>query len=438
MPSTYSDSLRLELQATGENRSSWGSKINATINQIEDALAGAASVALADSNYTLTVLNGTTDESRHYMVNFSGALTAARTVTIPAKAKSYIFYNGTTGGYSLTISNGTNTVSIPNGKFYIVWGNGTTLNGFSLSTTISTFAETLLDDTDAAAMRTTLFVKTQAENDTRYAQLSGATFTGAISGTSGSFSTTLAVTGAATLSSTLAVTGAAVIGGAVTSSSGSIVSTALNGTSNATYSLKNNSGSSKGTLYWNYSTNDVSVSNATSTYELKLAGTGELQYAGNKIATTAGAVGEIIGILEDQKASGTHGGSATAGSWQTRDLNTEVYDAGSFVSITTNTFVCTVDGIASWTAPTSDDTGVHVARLYNVTDSTVAGYGTSEYVNNVGYGHTTHSTGIAPITAGKTYRVEHQVQTSTATYGYGRAHSFGTNVYTRVVIHSRR
>lgn len=60
--------------------------------------------------------------------------------------------------------------------------------------------------------------------DARWAQLSGATFTGTVSGTAASFSTTLAVTGAATFGSTLEVTGT------LTGAAGAFTSLTVGGT----------------------------------------------------------------------------------------------------------------------------------------------------------------------------------------------------------------
>jgi hypothetical protein len=124
MPSTYSPRLRVELQATGENRSTWGDKANAVFSRLEEAVAGYTTIDLNNANYTLTTNNGSADEARTMMLNFSGALTAARTVTIPAVSKMYIIRNATTGGFNVNISNGTNSVAIPAGEWRLVWTTG--------------------------------------------------------------------------------------------------------------------------------------------------------------------------------------------------------------------------------------------------------------------------------------------------------------------------
>ena len=50
MPSTYTSRLRLELQATGENRTTWGINANQVFSRIEEAIAGMAQVAMGDAN----------------------------------------------------------------------------------------------------------------------------------------------------------------------------------------------------------------------------------------------------------------------------------------------------------------------------------------------------------------------------------------------------
>ena len=158
MPSTYSEALRLELQTTGENRSTWGTRLNTVINLIEDAVTGILSIAMSDANKTLTELDGNSDESRNASLVFTGTLTADRTIIIPTTGKMYYIKNSTTGGFGLVISNGTNTVTIPNGDMCFVHSDGTTILK-SLDVTgryFSAYGLTLVDDADAATARTTL------------------------------------------------------------------------------------------------------------------------------------------------------------------------------------------------------------------------------------------------------------------------------------------
>lgn len=132
MPSTYSPRLRLELQATGENRSTWGTKANNVFRRIEDSIAGYTTIAASDANYVLTTANGSEDEAREAIINITGTWTAARTVTIPDVEKMYVMRNATTGGFAMTIANSSNSISVANGEIALVitdgvniqrWGN---------------------------------------------------------------------------------------------------------------------------------------------------------------------------------------------------------------------------------------------------------------------------------------------------------------------------
>jgi hypothetical protein len=119
MPSTYTSSLRLTLQATGENSGSWGNIVNSGVTSLVDSsVAGTATVAHDDTaNYTLSTANGATDEARQMFLNITGTLTAARNVVCPAASKLYFLRNNTTGGFAVTLkTSGGTGISVPNGK----------------------------------------------------------------------------------------------------------------------------------------------------------------------------------------------------------------------------------------------------------------------------------------------------------------------------------
>src|SRR6478609_1788711 len=135
MPSTYSSNLRLELQATGENTSTWGVRAINDFELIEDAIAGYVSVPMADANVTLSALNGATDQSRNMMVQFTGANTAIRVVTIPSVSKMYFIGNATSGGFDIQVKTSAGTaVNILPGSWCIVMCDGTNCtNSFAIS-----------------------------------------------------------------------------------------------------------------------------------------------------------------------------------------------------------------------------------------------------------------------------------------------------------------
>lgn len=127
MASTYTSILRLELQANGENDTTWGTKANSVFSMIEEAIAGRAAITHSDAaNYSLTTANSATDESRPMILNIAGALTAARNTVAPTKSKVYVAKNATTGGFATTLKTTAGTgIAIPNGKTTFLMCDGT-------------------------------------------------------------------------------------------------------------------------------------------------------------------------------------------------------------------------------------------------------------------------------------------------------------------------
>lgn len=160
-------------------------------------------------------------------------------------------------------------------------------------------------------------------------------------------------------------------------------------------------------------------------------------------ATSVGAARDAIGagapdvIIEDQKTSGTHGGTATSGSWQTRVLNTLVRNNGSVASLSSSQFTLSAGSYyVSWNAP-SNQTNANQTRLQNVTDATTAGYGSSEYSGSSLSDSTacrSFGSTVVTIAGSKAFEIQHRVGTTHSTTGYGVAGGLGTEVYTRVEI----
>lgn len=128
--SLYSTSLRLALPTTGDLFGTWGTEINNSItNMVDQAVAGRAVVSMtSDANYTLTALNGTSDEARCAVLKITStlSLTAQRNVVCPVVPKLYIVENATTGGQAIQIIGATGTgVVVPSGRTYRVRCDGT-------------------------------------------------------------------------------------------------------------------------------------------------------------------------------------------------------------------------------------------------------------------------------------------------------------------------
>ncbi len=116
MPSSWSPSLRLEQQFTGENINLWGEKLNAVLAHLDQAVAGWLVKPLT-GNSALTTANAADDEARFASLKFTGGA-GPFTVTLPAVAKTYLVWNACAGPVTLTTGAGA-TVSVDPGD--IVW-----------------------------------------------------------------------------------------------------------------------------------------------------------------------------------------------------------------------------------------------------------------------------------------------------------------------------
>lgn len=133
MASSYTTSLKIQQIGAGEQSGIWGSTTNTNWNLIEQAVTGVAQITMANSNYTLSSLNGVSDEARCMVLVVSGTNSGVYQVVAPLVKKFYVINNATTGGYAITIGASTGSiVSIPNGVVGQVYCDGT--NFFSAQT----------------------------------------------------------------------------------------------------------------------------------------------------------------------------------------------------------------------------------------------------------------------------------------------------------------
>jgi hypothetical protein len=124
MPSSWSPSLRFELQFTGENINLWGDKLNAVLQHADYAVAGFLTKALTDNPYTLTTANAGDDEARAAMIKFTGIGTF--TVIMPSVSKSYLIWNACSGKVTLTTGAGS-TVVVDPGDIVAVFSDATSV-----------------------------------------------------------------------------------------------------------------------------------------------------------------------------------------------------------------------------------------------------------------------------------------------------------------------
>jgi len=99
MASTFSP-LGIELQATGENAGTWGTKTNTNLQIVEQISGGFTQQAVSDSGDTdLSVTDGGTGATlAHRMIEFTGSLSAGRNVTIPIDVQTFYFLKNSTSG----------------------------------------------------------------------------------------------------------------------------------------------------------------------------------------------------------------------------------------------------------------------------------------------------------------------------------------------------
>ena len=104
MASTYTP-LGVELQATGENAGTWGTKTNTNLQIIEQISGGFTqqSIAGGAQTTTLSVSDGSTGAVLSLrMIEFTGTITGNQIVTIPLDVQTfYILRNSTSGAYTV-------------------------------------------------------------------------------------------------------------------------------------------------------------------------------------------------------------------------------------------------------------------------------------------------------------------------------------------------
>jgi hypothetical protein len=134
MASSYSTSLKIQLMGNGEDSGTWGSITNTNWNLIEQAVSGVQTIIMANANYTLSNLNGVSDEARNMVIVATGTNSGIYQIIIPLnQPKFYVVTNSTTGGYAITIgTSGGSVITIPTGTTVQVYTDGT--NTFSAQT----------------------------------------------------------------------------------------------------------------------------------------------------------------------------------------------------------------------------------------------------------------------------------------------------------------
>ena len=151
--------------------------------------------------------------------------------------------------------------------------------------------------------------------------------------------------------------------------------------------------------------------------------------AGGKFASYA--------IIADQKATDTAGGSSTTGTFNTRDLNTELADPDGIVTISSNQFTLQAGTYRLHASSPAYKAARHQIIIWNATDSSITAVGTPEYCGGgESVSNRAFATGRTTITGAKAFEVRHRVGYAEATYGLGVEGNYDLqpNIYTYVEI----
>jgi len=100
MASTYTP-LGIELQATGENAGTWGTKTNTNLQIFEQISGGFVTQDIAGGAQTtaLSVSDGSTGAVlSHRMIEFTGTISGNQIVTIPLDVQTFYFLRNSTSG----------------------------------------------------------------------------------------------------------------------------------------------------------------------------------------------------------------------------------------------------------------------------------------------------------------------------------------------------
>lgn len=159
---------------------------------------------------------------------------------------------------------------------------------------------------------------------------------------------------------------------------------------------------------------------------------------GRLTSASSGIAPNLIAMLRDEKTTGTNGGTSVNATWNARDLNTELYDPGGIVSISSNQFTPIAGDYEIMVfAPFTGGSATFSlgrCRLYNVTGAVAVEEGMSTFaLINVAETAILHCKFTA--NGSTAYRIDTYTSVGRATNGLGTAVGDGSpEVYTSVYL----
>jgi hypothetical protein len=130
-------------------------------------------------------------------------------------------------------------------------------------------------------------------------------------------------------------------------------------------------------------------------------------------ASSGSGGGTTIAIFRDVKDA--NGGTITADTWTTRDLNTEVVNTITGASLATNVITLAAGTYRVLASAPAYHTDEHLIRLQNTTDASTTAYGTNAFASDTTGGESQTRSFIDfvfTIAAEKDFEVQHIVNTT--------------------------
>ena len=159
MANSTSASLKLTVQATGENSGTWGQITNTNLLILEQAIGGYDAVGVT-SGATLTFSNGALSNGKNQVLKLTGTIGGAVNVVIPDSIeKTFIVDNATTGAYTVTFKttsgSGVTWAAADKGT-KMVYSDGTNVVDTAFTDLSSDFSPQLSADLDANGKNITI------------------------------------------------------------------------------------------------------------------------------------------------------------------------------------------------------------------------------------------------------------------------------------------
>ena len=129
----YTPLLGLALPTTGDLVGIWGTTVNTALTSLLDTAIAGTTTLTADADVTLTDTDGTSNQARSAIINWTATGTVTRNINAPKDSKIYVVFNNTGGTQSIVLRGGpatftTGVTIVAGDQAMVAWNTG--LNDF--------------------------------------------------------------------------------------------------------------------------------------------------------------------------------------------------------------------------------------------------------------------------------------------------------------------